>query len=97
MPHTKAYIKARFQSMSNAFWRSLPCKFILSKVSTTTAMHLDKVYVDLCSKSTKQTDRALACLQVLTLDTVGPIYEALNMIKLRLCPSITTLWQVRSI
>ena len=41
---------------------------------TTIAPHLDKVYVDLCSKSTKQADRALACLQALMLDAVGPTY-----------------------
>ena len=34
-----------------------------------------------CSKSTKQAHRALVCLQALTLDTVGPISEALEMIN----------------
>ena len=43
--------------------------------------HLDKVYANSCSKSTKQSDRALVHIQALTLDAVGPLSEALEMIN----------------
>ena len=42
-PCTEACIKASFQSMSNAAWRSLRSKFILPKVSATITPCLDKV------------------------------------------------------
>ena len=34
-----------------------------------------------CSKTTKQADKPLAHLQTLTLDAVGPITEALEMVN----------------
>ena len=81
MSCTEVCIKASFRSISNITQRGLHSKFILPKVSTTVALCLDKVYADSCSKSTKWADRALACLQALTLDAVGPISEAPKMIK----------------
>ena len=62
-PRTEACIKASFQSMPNTVSRNLCSRFILPKVPTIIAPHLDKVYGDSCSKSTKQADRALAQLQ----------------------------------
>ena len=67
--------------MPNTARRSLRSKFILPKAATTIAPRLDKVYGDSCSKSTKQADRALARLQALTLDAVGPLAEALEMVN----------------
>ena len=80
-PRTEACIKAGFQSMPNAIRRCLRSKHILAKAPTTIAPRLDKVYADSCSKSTKQSDRALARIQALTLDAVGPLSEALEMIN----------------
>lgn len=42
---------------------------------------LDKVYADSCSKSTKQLNRALGHIQTLTLDSVGSLSEAIEMIN----------------
>ena len=55
-------------------------KFILPKAPVTRAPRLDKVYVDSCSKSTKQADRSLAHIQALMLDVAGPISEALEQL-----------------
>ena len=71
-PCTEACIKAGFQSMPNGTRRCLRSKHILPKAPTTIAPRLDKVYVDSCSKNTKQSDRVLACIQALTLDAAGP-------------------------
>ena len=51
------------------------------KAPTTIAPHLDKVYANLCSKSTKQADRALVCLQALTMDAMGLLWETVEMIN----------------
>ena len=52
------------------------------KAPVTLAPRLDKVYVDLCSKSTKQADRSLACIQALMLDAAGPISEVLEQLNM---------------
>ena len=64
-PCTEACIMASFHSMPNSARRSLQSKFILPKAPVTRAPRLDKVYVDSCSKSTKQADRSLAHIQAL--------------------------------
>ena len=56
-------------------------KFILPKAPVTRAPHLDKVYADSCSKSTKQADRSLARMQALMLDTAGLILKALEQLN----------------
>jgi len=74
---TEGCIKESFQINVKCSPEKLGRKFILLKASSTIALQLDKI----CSKSTKQADKALACLQILTLDVVGPISKALEMIN----------------
>ena len=69
-PHTGTCITVSFRSMANSVRRTLRSKFILLKVPVTCAPRLDKVYADLCSKSTKQSDKSLAWIQALMLDAV---------------------------
>ena len=81
LPRTEVCITAGFHSMPNSARRSLRSKFILPKAPVTRAPRLDKVYVDSCSKSTKQADRSLAHIQALMLDVAGPISEALEQLN----------------
>ena len=80
-PCTEVCITASFHSIPNSARRSLRSKFILPKAPVTCAPCLDKVYVDSCSKSTKQADRSLACVQVLMIDAAGLISEALEQLN----------------
>jgi len=70
-PRTEACIKASFHSMPNGVRRSLRSQFMLAKVASTISLRVDKVFAELCLKSTKQADKTLARLQALTLDAVG--------------------------
>ena len=79
-PRTEECIRTSFRSLPNATRRNLRSKFILPKAPVTITPRLDKVYADSCSKSTKQADKSLARIQALTLDTAGPLSEALEMV-----------------
>ena len=79
-PHTVECIRTSFQSLPNATRQTLRSKFILPKAPVTITPRLNKVYVDSCSKSTKQADKSLARIQALTLDAAGLLSEALEMV-----------------
>lgn len=80
-PRMEQYL-ASFISMNNGERRQLCNAFLLPKVAVTKAPSLDLAMATQCLKSTKTNDKALACIQSLTLDVIEPLTELLEKLNL---------------
>ena len=80
-PRTEACINAGFSQCLTPPGDACTASIFSQRCQQPLPPYLDKVYADSCSKSTTQSDRALAHIQALTLDAVGPLSEALEMIN----------------
>ena len=81
LPRTEECIKAAFKPMRNVDRRQLRSQHTVPKLEATKTPDLDKFMADGCSKSTKAADKAIGRIQALTLDAVGPLAEALDLIN----------------
>ena len=78
---TEQHLTRSFVSINNAERRQLRSAFALPKVAITKAPTLDPVMSSQCSKSTKTSDKALARVQALTLDAIGPLTDLLEKLN----------------
>jgi len=67
--------------MENEDRQALANSFSLPKVAITKTPNLDKIMAAQCSKSTKANDQALARIQALNLDALGPLTEVLELLN----------------
>lgn len=75
---TEQHLVNSFTCMENEGWCRLVDSFTLLKVAVTKTPELDKIMAAQCSKSNNQ---ALARIQALNFDTLGPLTELLEMIN----------------
>ena len=78
---TEQHLTRSFVSINNLERRQLRSAFALPKVAVTKALTLDPVMSSQCSKSTKTNDKALARVQALTLDAIGPLTDLLEKLN----------------
>ena len=81
-PRIEQHLARSFVSMNNTERWQLRSAFMLLKVAVTKAPSLDSVMASQYSKSTKTTDKALARVQSLTLDVIGPLTKLLEKLNL---------------
>lgn len=78
---TEQHLVRSFVSINNSERRQLRNAFALPKVAITKTPSLDPVMASQCSKNTKTNDKALARVQALTLDAIGPLTELLEKLN----------------
>ena len=61
--------------MKNADRLTLRCQFLVPEIPINMAPKLEKVMGAECQSGVKSTDTALACLQALTLNAIGPLTD----------------------
>lgn len=78
---TEQHLVCSFTCLENEERHRLTDSFALPKVAVTKTPELDKIMAAQCSKSTKSNDQALARIQALNSNTLGPLTELLEKIN----------------
>ena len=78
---TEQHLVLSFTCLENEDRRCLVDSFALPKVAVTKTPELDKIMAAQCSKSTKSNDQALARIQALNSDSLGPLTELLELLN----------------
>jgi len=78
---TEQRLVRSFACLENEDCHRLADSFALPKVVVTKTPELDKIMAAQCSKSTKSNDQALARIQALNSDTLGPLTELLELLN----------------
>ena len=77
---TEAILQGAFAPLKNAGRLTLRHQFLVPELPITMAPKLDNVMSAECQSDAKSTDTALARLQALTLDAVGPLTDLLEKV-----------------
>jgi len=78
---TEQHLVRSFAPMDNKDRRKLADSFALPRVAVTKTPDLDKIMAAQCSKSIKTNDKALARIQALNSDALGPLTELMELLN----------------
>ena len=78
---TEQHLACSFRCMENEERHQLADSFALPKIAVMKTLELDKIMAAQCLKSTKSNDQAMARIQTLNSDALGPLTELLEMIN----------------